>query len=83
MTNDILRWCDMYNCSLEYMLNNILKKVIQITTVATDVSNILSDDTDKPPLTDTQYYFNMAENIGTGLGKFIRYITDFDVTKLP
>ena len=39
--NDIFRWCDLYDCSLEFMLNNILKKVIQITTVATDISNIL------------------------------------------
>ena len=81
--NDVLRWCDMYDCTLEFMLNNILKKVIQITTVATDISNILSDPSGKPAITDTEYYFNMYETIATGFGKFIRYITNFDITKLP
>ena len=41
--NDYFIWCDNNDCSLDYMLQNVLKKVIQITTVATNISNILND----------------------------------------
>jgi hypothetical protein len=65
------------------MLQNILKKVIQITTVATNISNILADQSPVPPITNTQAYFTKSETIMTEAGKFIRYLTDFDITKLP
>ena len=80
--NDLFKWCDNNDCTVEYLLQNVLKKVIQITTVATNISTILADTTPQPAITNTAYYFTRWENIFTQAGNLMRYLTDFDAAKV-
>lgn len=60
------------------MMENILKKLIQITTVCTTLANLFESEDELPGYDDAQFYFERYEIIGSEFGKLVRYFTDFD-----
>ena len=77
---DYVRWCENNDCSLTFMVQTLLKKVFQVTTVANHIAEITAGP--KPSVTDIPAVTSYFENFGSDLGKILRYATDFDATQL-
>lgn len=80
---DILSYCyDGEACEPSNMMQTLLKKVFQVTTVANDMAQLILEGV--PTETDPQDKVeDFAERIGSNVGKLLRYATDFDPTKIP
>ena len=79
---DYLTYC--YNgdsCEITNMVNTLLKKIFQVTTVANDVAQVVMEGL--PQVTDTPATIEAFTNrIGADVGKLLRYATDFDPTTI-
>jgi hypothetical protein len=75
---DLSVWCTTYDCTFQYMGQNLLKKVFQVTTVANHMAEVLMGD--YPESTDFDAVEEYWANIGEDVGKLLRYATDFDYT---
>jgi len=69
-------------CELPNMVQTILKKVFQVTTVANDFAQIFMEGIPKTA-DDATKIETFADRIGTNCGKLLRYATDFDPTLYP
>ncbi|TNV76409.1 hypothetical protein FGO68_gene5588 [Halteria grandinella] len=70
------------NCYITYMIQALMKKVFQLTTVANDFVQIFMDGL--PKRTDSALVVSsFFDRVGQNLGKVLRYATDFDPTLYP
>ena len=76
---DLLTYCYEYEeaCDPPTMMQTLLKKVFQVTTVANDFAALMQQGipTEKSAIFDIEEFF---ERVGSKTGKLIRYATDFD-----
>jgi hypothetical protein len=70
----------MEDCSLNTMMQTLLKKVFQVTTVANDLAQLVNGD--KPGATDYVAVQAFYLPVGNAIGKLLRYATNFDPTIL-
>ena len=77
-----LSFCyDGENCDVPVMMNTLLKKVFQVTTVANDIAQIFMEGI--PTENDSAKTVEaFAERLGANFGKLLRYATDFDPSKV-
>jgi len=77
---DLLSFCYQgEQCEFPNMVQTLLKKVFQVTTVANDFAQIMMEGL--PKETDSQNTVeDFAERVGSNCGKLLRYATDFDPT---
>lgn len=73
---DLFKWCSNNDCTFNTMLQTLLKKVFQVTTVANDLASLVTGD--KPDPTDFTAVQNFFLPIGNAFGKLLRYATNFD-----
>ena len=70
------------NCDLTYMIQALMKKIFQLTTVANDIVQIVMEGF--PKKTDTALVIStFYDRIGQDFGTTLRYATDFDPTLYP
>ena len=70
------------NTAPTYMLQALMKKVFQLTTVGNDFVQIFMEG--MPKATDSELVISsFFDRIGSNLGKILRYATDFDPTLYP
>jgi hypothetical protein len=70
------------NCYITYMIQALMKKVFQLTTVGNDFVQIFMEGI--PKHTDSAIVVtSFFDRIGQNLGKVLRYATDFDPTLYP
>ena len=76
---DLLTYCYDYEeaCDPANMMQTLLKKVFQVTTVANDFAALMQQGmlTEKSAIFDIEDFF---ERVGSNTGKLIRYATEFD-----
>eukprot|EP00347_Sterkiella_histriomuscorum_P011585 403371892 len=77
---DFFKWCTNNDCSFNTMLQTLLKKVFQVTTVANDLAQKVTSE--KPKSNDYVKLQEFYLDIGVAFGKILRYATNFDATLL-
>jgi hypothetical protein len=64
-------------CEPQTMMNTLLKKIFQVTTVMNDLTQLMNED--KPAKTaKTSDIERYAERFGSNAGKLLRFATEFD-----
>ena len=81
--NDYLAYCyEVEMCEPQNMIQTILKKVFQVTTVANDFAQMfgeaLPSENTKPESIEDWF-----DRFGSNVGKLLRYATEFDPTIIP
>jgi hypothetical protein len=81
--NDYLTYCyEVEMCEPQNMIQTILKKVFQVTTVANDFAQMFGEalpkEDSKPQ--DIEDWF---DRFGSNFGKLLRYATEFDPNVIP
>ncbi len=80
---DYLTYCyegDM--CDPGNMMQTLLKKVFQVTTVANDMAQMYAEGVPKPE-DKVSHIEDFWERFGQNMGKLLRYATEFDPTLIP
>ena len=81
--NDYLTYCyEVEMCEPQIMIQTILKKVFQITTVANDFAQMFGESLPKEDSKskDIEDWF---DRFGSNVGKLLRYATEFDPNVIP
>ena len=81
--NDYLTYCfEVESCEPQNMIQTLLKKVFQVTTVANDITQLLNEslptENNIPEVIEAWF-----TRLGSNLGKLLRYATDFDPNLIP
>ena len=74
---------DSDQCSVTYMVGALMKKVFQLTQVATDFMQAFADGGFPTPKDTADVITAFFRRVGVNGGKVLRYATDFDPVKYP
>ena len=81
--NDYLTYCyEVEMCEPQNMIQTILKKVFQVTTVANDFAQMFGESLPKEE-TKPQDIEDWFDRFGSNFGKLLRYATEFDPNVIP
>lgn len=72
---DMSTWCMNADCSVQTIINNVVKKFFQITGSLNNLAEAMAADS--PAITNTTAYFNKYATAGSSVGKITRIIFDF------
>ena len=81
--NDWLTYCyETEMCDPANMMQTLLKKVFQVTTVANDLGQMMGEGmpSEKSRPQEIEDYF---DRLGSNIGKLLRYGSEFDPNLLP
>ena len=81
--NDYLAYCyEVEMCEPQIMMQTLLKKVFQVTTVANDLAQMMGEglptEESKPQVIEDWF-----DRFGSNYGKLLRYATEFDPNIIP
>ena len=81
--NDYLAYCyEVEMCEPQIMMQTLLKKVFQVTTVANDLAQMMGEglptEENKPQVIEDWF-----DRFGSNYGKLLRYATEFDPNIIP
>ena len=81
--NDYLAYCyEVEMCEPQNMIQTLLKKVFQVTTVANDFAQMFGDGIPKED-TKADVIEDWFDRFGSNVGKLLRYATEFDPNIIP
>jgi hypothetical protein len=81
--NDYLAYCyEVEMCEPQNMIQTILKKVFQVTTVANDYAQMFGEPLPKEE-SKAEIIEDWFDRFGSNFGKLLRYATEFDPTIIP
>ena len=81
--NDYLAYCyEVEMCEPQNMIQTILKKVFQVTTVANDFAQMFGDGIPKENA-KSDVIEDWFDRFGSNVGKLLRYATEFDPNIIP
>jgi hypothetical protein len=81
--NDYLTYCyEVEMCEPQNMIQTILKKVFQVTTVANDFAQMFGESLPKED-SKPQDIEDWFDRFGSNFGKLLRYATEFDPNVIP
>ena len=73
---DLGTFCETADCKMETIMQNLLKKVFQLTGAVNSMVQVAYEQ--KPNETNYEAVFEYCDNIAQQVGKIARYIFDFD-----
>lgn len=79
---DMACFCFDHDCSFETLYKNELSKVLQVTGVLNSIAAVLYGDDPQPKEDDHVQWFELYSQIGSNVGKLVRYTFAFNPAEI-